>query len=74
MTIVLDDGPDTEVIYSKTCALCKHLHESELLENGTHHNTCDAFPDGIPIKIWEGDNDHTNPFPGDHGILFKAIS
>ena len=33
---------------------------------------CEAFPDGIPDEIAYGDNPHTSPFPGDHGIRFEA--
>ena len=32
---------------------------------------CEAFPDGIPDEIAYGDNPHTSPFPGDHGIRFE---
>ena len=32
---------------------------------------CAAFPDGIPSQIAYGDNPHTEPFPGDHGIRFE---
>ena len=32
---------------------------------------CAAFPDGIPHDIAYGDVQHTEPFPGDHGILFE---
>jgi len=34
---------------------------------------CRAFQFGegaIPREIWLGENDHTKPFPGDHGIRF----
>jgi len=34
---------------------------------------CMAYPDGIPDVIWEGDNKHVKPYPGDHGIQFKSI-
>jgi len=32
---------------------------------------CDAFPDGVPLPIIVGDNLHTEPFPGDGGLLFN---
>jgi SPP1 gp7 family putative phage head morphogenesis protein len=34
--------------------------------------TCDAFPNGIPDKIFEEDLEHTTPIEGDHGLLFEA--
>jgi len=71
MVIILDDSADSEIIYSSVCTFCKHLHQAVLLPNGTHHNTCKAFPDGIPKVIWNGMNDHTRPYPGDHGIQFE---
>ncbi len=33
--------------------------------------TCAAFLDGIPDEIWMGKNDHSQSFPGDHGIQFE---
>lgn len=33
---------------------------------------CEAFPKGIPDAILKADHDHTQPFPGDHGLLFLA--
>ncbi len=35
---------------------------------------CTAFPDGIPEEITYGTNDHTKPFPGDHGIQFEEAT
>lgn len=53
-------------IYSPICTLCKHLHlDGERI--------CTAFPGGIPLEIWRGENDHTEPWPGDHGIRFERV-
>jgi hypothetical protein len=32
---------------------------------------CEAFPEGIPMPILLGENDHTKPFEGDHGLQYK---
>ncbi len=48
---------------SIVCGLCAHLSK-------TKHRQCKAF-EHIPDEIWEGDNYHTSPFPGDHGVLFE---
>lgn len=32
--------------------------------------TCDAFPFVIPLEIWDGYVDHTEPFEGDGGLQF----
>jgi len=45
------------------CICCSHYRR--LL-------TCDAFPDGIPEVIHDDRFDHRNPYPGDHGIRFRA--
>jgi hypothetical protein len=33
--------------------------------------TCNAFPKGIPDKIIDGEQQHTSPIEGDHGIIFE---
>ena len=32
---------------------------------------CEAFPDGIPDKVWDAKVDHTTPYTGDNGITFE---
>ncbi len=32
---------------------------------------CKAFPQGIPDLILSGEDQHTEPFPGDGGIQFE---
>jgi len=53
-------------IISPICGWCKHLR------NFGVDRTCDAFLDGIPVAIWEGEADHRVPHAGDHGIQFEA--
>jgi hypothetical protein len=48
--------------FSTQCAKCKHARK----EGG-----CDAFPDGIPFIILEGNFNHEKPYPGDNGIQFE---
>lgn len=71
--ILLDDSAAHELIYSPICSTCKNIREPELLPNWTHKQTCEAFPDGIPKEIWDGKDDHTKPYKGDHGIQYEPI-
>ena len=65
----LDDRKLAEMIYSPVCNLCKHFSIVSSIDRGIH--VCDAFPEGIPDEIWRGDNNHTKPYPGGHGIQFE---
>jgi hypothetical protein len=59
--------------YSTLCQeLCIHFHSyGDVLTIGTRPS-CDAFPDGIPEELYEGEvPPHTKKYPGDNGILFK---
>ena len=48
---------------------CRHFVGVKWLgeEESSEVVVCEAFPDGIA----HGDNPHTAPFPGDHGIMFE---
>lgn len=58
---VLD--PPYPPAYSPVCSFCAYLDAGE-------NSVCKAFPDGIPHEIWSGSNQHTEAFPGDHGLRF----
>lgn len=45
------------------CARCARRDPEDSL-------VCQAFPDGIPQAILDGEHQHTSPFPGDGGKQF----
>ena len=71
MPLAIDDT-QLDYLFSSVCSYCKHfdLDKSDY-ESGK--NVCEAFPDGIPDKIWLGQNNHKKPYKGDHGIQFEPV-
>lgn len=49
------------------CKLCAHFRVQT--PGGT--GTCDAYPDAIPLVVWESEADHRDEVIGDHGIHFQ---
>ena len=58
-------------VYSLTCTFCRHL-DLDWHEAG-QPGRCAAFPDGIPMEIWQGENSHRQLYTGDHGIQFEPV-
>lgn len=52
------------------CLSCIHL-TSEGAGLSSEAFRCDAFPDGVPMKILTWDADHREPIAGDDGIQFE---
>lgn len=63
---MIDDRELYEVHLSPICTFCGHFKPE-------NWRRCAAFPDSIPDEIWNGVNDHTTPYPGDHGIRFEKL-
>ena len=55
------------------CMSCKHyvVYPRDDMRGCPY---CDAFPKGIPSKIWWEEIDHTAPFPGDHGLRYEPAN
>ncbi len=51
------------MINAVQCGFCKHYWAGK--------ESCDAFPDGIPVEILNNSRDHRLPYPGDHNIRME---
>ena len=56
------------------CWACKHLRSDSAVLDGWMVSTCDAFPDGIPTKIFVDGFDHRQEFAGDNGVRFEPVT
>jgi len=60
----IDQGHEV-TLYSSVCTYCRHVEG---------FRSCKAFGrEPIPLPIWDGENDHTVPYPGDGGIRFEPV-
>lgn len=66
---VLDDSRRLN-LFSQVCCFCKHFNVDSIADPAM---TCKAFPKGIPMEIWDGQNPHTAPYEGDNGIQFEKV-
>lgn len=76
MTIERLDGPGSSedperVLYSDVCLGCAHFRAELFGSSG--RQTCEAFPKEIPAPIWNGQNRHRRPYPGDRGIVYEPL-
>jgi hypothetical protein len=67
----------SDLIPSAQCMTCLHLRALTGAvppegETDSALPPCLAFPGGIPDDIWLGHFQHTEPYPGDHGLRYIA--
>jgi hypothetical protein len=65
---IVIDG-DRISLFSNVCSRCQHFNDRSPF-NG-ERMTCKAFSKGIPLEIWNGENTHIAPYPGDGGVQFE---
>jgi hypothetical protein len=68
--LIIDDTIFDDPFAYTLCATCKHFRSF-------NEKTCDAFPDGIPNDILNGDFVHNKEYTGvedkyDNGIIFES--
>lgn len=69
MKITLDENHANSVmVINPTCFYCQHHSDREVSER-----KCAAFPESIPLEIWNGGNDHTSRYTGDNAIIFEPV-
>lgn len=61
----------TPKCYERGCKHFRGVKSPDAESEAGQFVYCEAFPNGIPNEIAYGDNPHTSPFPGDHGIQFE---
>ncbi len=69
--VIDDDFKRMLSFYDAACVTCVHNTGPGMINGVQHHFTCPAFPHGIPTDIITGENRHTKPYPGDHGIQYQ---
>lgn len=63
-TALTDPSNDPQFIIVGICHTCRH-------RRGVF--TCKAFPQRIPDEILIGEVSHTEPYPGDNGVVFEVL-
>lgn len=66
---IVETHEDLVLLCQETqCLYCKHFHG---LNELTKVETCAAFPDEIPVKLFGNIFDHHDSYAGDRGIKFE---